>query len=90
MPYEKVREFHQAWANAKNAVYRQRRFWAHLLCDQDNLNNHLDYIHWNPVKHGRVQKVADWPRSSFHRFVDLGIYPVNWGHSGDFSIHANE
>ena len=68
----------------------QRRFWAHLLCDQDDFNNHLDYIHWNPVKHGRVQRVVDWPHSSFHRFVEQGIYPVNWGHSGDFNIHANE
>lgn len=67
----------------------QRRFWAHLLCGQDDFNNHLDYIHWNPVKHGRVQRVADWPHSSFHRFVEQGIHRVNWGYSGDFSIHAN-
>ena len=68
----------------------QRRFWAHLLTGQDDFNNHLDYIHWNPVKHGWVRRVSEWPHSSFHRYVELGVYPVNWGHSGDFSIHANE
>jgi putative transposase len=68
----------------------QRRFWAHLLTDQDDFNAHFDYIHWNPVKHGWVRQVADWPYSSFHRFVALGLYPNNWGHSGNFNITANE
>ncbi|MDD2800587.1 MAG: transposase [Methylococcales bacterium] len=68
----------------------QRRFWAHLLHDQDDFNNHLDYIHWNPVKHGVVQRVVDWPHSSFHRFVEQGVYPINWGHSGAFNVHINE
>jgi len=61
----------------------QRQFWAHLLCGQDDFNNPLDYIHWNPVKHGRVQRVVNWPHSSFHRFVERGVYPVNWGHPGE-------
>ena len=68
----------------------QRRFWAHLLTSQEDFNAHCDYIHWNPVKHGRVERVADWPHSSFHRFVQAGIYPESWGHSGEFSIQANE
>jgi putative transposase len=68
----------------------QRRFWAHLLTDQEDFNAHFDYIHWNPVKHGWVRQVADWPHSSFHRFVEAGVYPINWGHSGDFNIQANE
>ena len=68
----------------------QRRFWAHLLTDQEDFNAHFDYIHWNPVKHGWVRQVADWPHSSFHRFVESGVYPINWGHSGDFNIQANE
>jgi putative transposase len=68
----------------------QRRFWAHLLVDQEDFNQHMDYIHWNPVKHGWVRQVADWPYSSFHRYVELGVYPINWGHSGVFSIPANE
>jgi putative transposase len=47
----------------------QRRFWAHLINDQDDFNQHVDYIHWNPVKHGWVWRVVDWPHSSFHQFV---------------------
>ena len=39
----------------------QRRFWQHLIRDDDDYRRHLDYIHWNPVKHGWVQRVADWP-----------------------------
>jgi putative transposase len=50
----------------------------------------MDYIHWNPVKHGYVRKVVDWPHSSFHRYVEQGVYAVNWGHSGNFDDHVNE
>jgi putative transposase len=68
----------------------QRRFWAHLITDQHDFNQHVDYIHWNPVKHGYVQRVIDWPHSSFHQFVAQGIYPPSWGYAGEFSINANE
>ena len=68
----------------------QRRFWAHLLTDQEDFSNHLDYIHWNPVKHGCIKQVIEWPYSSFHRYVADGYYPINWGHAGDFSIEINE
>ncbi|MDG4551305.1 MAG: transposase [Candidatus Contendobacter sp.] len=57
----------------------QRRFWEHLVRDQEDFNRHVDYIHWNPVKHGWVKKIADWPHSSFHRFVAQGVYPTDWG-----------
>lgn len=46
----------------------QRRFWAHLITDERDFNQHIDYIHWNPVKHGWVKQVVDWPHSSFHRY----------------------
>ena len=68
----------------------QRRFWAHLITDQDDFNQHVDYIHWPPVKHGRVRRVVDWPHSSFHQFVAQGISPDNWGYTGEFNIYANE
>ncbi|WP_411727587.1 REP-associated tyrosine transposase [Methyloglobulus sp.] len=68
----------------------QRRFWAHLLEDQGDFKRHVDYIHWNPVKHGLVQHVVDWPHSSFHRFVEMGIYPPTWGNSGHFGMDAGE
>jgi putative transposase len=57
----------------------QRRFWEHTCRDQDDLNRCIDYIHWNPVKHGLVKRVSDYPWSSFHRFVEQGVYPIDWG-----------
>ncbi len=57
----------------------QRRFWEHTFYEQDDLNTHIDYIHFNPKKHGLVNRVSDWPWSSFHRFARMGIYPADWG-----------
>ncbi|HSA46945.1 MAG TPA: transposase [Candidatus Competibacteraceae bacterium] len=59
----------------------QRRFWEHAIRDPQDFEHHCDYIHYNPVKHGLVTRVADWPHSSFHRFVENGVYPLDWaGH----------
>ena len=66
----------------------QRRYWEHTLRDQDDFANHVDYVHINPVKHGHVTRVADWPFSSFHRMVRLGIYPEDW--AGSVADHAGE
>ena len=60
----------------------QRRFWEHQIRDDADLQAHVDYIHYNPVKHGYVQRVADWPYSSFHRFVRQGWLPLDWAGSG--------
>ncbi|HGO5855128.1 TPA: transposase [Mannheimia haemolytica] len=57
----------------------QRRFWEHLIRDEKDLANHIDYIYYNPVKHGYVKQVKDWKFSSFHRDVKKGIYHQNWG-----------
>jgi len=57
----------------------QRRYWEHTLRDERDVERHIDYIHYNPVKHGHVTQVADWPFSSFHRFVRRGIYSSDWG-----------
>jgi putative transposase len=57
----------------------QRRYWEHAIRDDADLARHVDYIHFNPVKHGYVSKVRDWPHSSFHRFVAKGILPPDWG-----------
>jgi len=56
----------------------QRRYWEHLIRDERDFRHHVDYIHWNPVKHGWVECVGDWPYSSFHDYVRRGIYPVDW------------
>jgi putative transposase len=73
----------EAWINASKAKHRestvwQRRFWEHQIRDQDDFNRHVEYIHWNPVKHGHVTRVIDWPYSTFHRYVRAGVYPENW------------
>ena len=57
----------------------QRRFWEHTCEDEDDLKRCLDYTHWNPVKHGLVERVQDYPYSTFLKFVKLGEYPLNWG-----------
>jgi putative transposase len=57
----------------------QRRFWEHLIRDEQDFTNHCDYIHYNPVKHGLCKAPKDWPFSSFHRLVERGFYPADWG-----------
>jgi putative transposase len=57
----------------------QRRYWEHAIRDDVDLERHVDYIHFNPVKHGHVARVVDWPHSSFHRFVQRGLLEADWG-----------
>ncbi|HUZ30717.1 MAG TPA: transposase [Xanthobacteraceae bacterium] len=66
----------------------QRRYWEHAIRDDADFERHVDYIHYNPVKHGLVSRVADWPHSSFHRYVERGILPVDW--AGDAREPAGE
>lgn len=61
----------------------QRRYYEHTIRDEDDLNKHLDYIHYNPVKHGIVPNVKDWGFSSFQKFVKMGNYEFDWGSSQD-------
>lgn len=56
----------------------QRRFWEHTVRDGRDFERHVDYIHFNPVKHGLVTRVRDWPYSSFHRYVQIGVLPEDW------------
>ena len=60
----------------------QRRFWEHQIRDERDYKTHMDYIHYNPVKHGIVDNVMDWPYSTFHRYVREGVYDKNWGRNG--------
>ena len=67
----------------------QRRYWEHSIRNDAGLERHVDYIHFNPVKHGHVSRVSDWPHSSFHSYVKRGILADDWGGdirevSGDF------
>jgi putative transposase len=97
------KEFTKAWVAAGGAEQEvspsrhrhrrrgvwQRRFWEHCIADEDDLERHYDYIHYNPVKHGLVAAAKDWPYSSFHRFVRLGAYPLEWGRIEDGISFSN-
>ncbi len=62
-------------AKAERGIW-QRRYREHTLRDEDDFSRHVDYIHFNPVKHGHAVRVRDWPFSSFRRWVRLGAYPL--------------
>jgi putative transposase len=68
--------------NGEYALW-QRRFWEHTIRDEADFERHVDYIHFNPLKHGLVTRVRDWPHSSFHAYVGQGLLPEDWG--GDVS-----
>jgi putative transposase len=57
----------------------QRRFWEHTIRDEDDFNHHVDYIHFNPVKHGLVSRPVDGPHSSIHQYIRRGILTADWG-----------
>jgi putative transposase len=57
----------------------QRRYWEHMIRTDKELDQCIDYVHLNPVHHGLVRRVSEWPHSSFHRYVARGILPTNWG-----------
>jgi putative transposase len=84
--------FHRRWRLVKLLVSRgvppaergargvwQARYWEHAIRDDRDYRRHVDYIHFNPVKHGHVDRVRDWPYSTFHRYVQAGVLPVDWG-----------
>ena len=62
----------------KEQAIWQRRFWEHVIRDDEDYARHVDYIHYNPVKHGLVRAPRDWEYSSFHRYVQAGMYDEMW------------
>ncbi len=71
----------------------QRRFWEHTIRDEHDYANHVDYIHYNPVKHGWVKHPRYWPFSTYHRYSRDALYPTNWGYTepsieGEFGEHV--
>jgi putative transposase len=68
----------------------QRRFWEHTIRDEQDYAAHMDYVHINPLKHGIVARVRDWPHSSFHRHVAWGVYPLDWAGEGVDDLPAGE
>jgi len=68
----------------------QRRFWEHTIRDDEDYAAHMDYIHFNPVKHGLVANAGNWPFSSFRRSVAKGFYPTEWAGSSEALSDAGE
>jgi putative transposase len=56
----------------------QRRYWEHQIRDEVDYQRHMDYLHYNPLKHGLVKQVKDWRYSSFHRYAQSGVYENDW------------
>ena len=78
----------EAWMTGSRTKHRestlwQRRYWEHQIRDDTDFERHMDYIHFNPVKHGLVMRVADWPFSSFHRYAAADVYDRNWATEPD-------
>jgi len=61
----------------------QARYWEHTIRDEADLQRHIDYVHFNPVKHGRARRAVDWPHSSFHRYVKQGWLAEDWAGGAD-------
>jgi len=68
----------------------QRHFWEHVIRDDLDYQRHVDYIHLNPLKHGYVKHVVDWPYSTFHQHVTREIYMPNWCGDINNSVDADE
>jgi putative transposase len=64
----------------------QRRFWEHLIRDDNDFERHVDYIHYNPVKHGLVKRPVDWSFSSIHRYIKNQVIDENWACGDDFEL----
>jgi putative transposase len=75
---EEVRADYRGSVAGERGIW-QRRFWEHLIRDEDDYGRHIDYCAINPVKHGLVIRPIDWPYSSFHRDVRRGIFSADWG-----------
>ncbi len=64
-----------------NFSFWQGRFWDHVIRSDDDFKRHLDYIHYNPVRHGYVSRPEKWPHSTYMDWVQKGVYAIGWGHT---------
>ena len=71
------REYRQIHGGLGIRVW-QKRFWEHAIRNEKYFIHHMDYIHINPLKHGHVNQIVEWPYSSFHHMVSKGFYSLNW------------
>ncbi|HEY5850465.1 MAG TPA: transposase [Lysobacter sp.] len=86
-------DYSRLWQEIKKGFTRrlgspstwQPRFWEHTIQSETDLSAHVDYVHINPMKHGLVRRVVDWPYSTFHRYVREGALPDDWAGTRDFA-----
>ncbi len=71
--------FNHSSNHRREKLIWQRRFWEHVIRDQADYMRCLNYIHYNPVKHGYVTRARDWHYSSFLHYVSKGYYDLAWG-----------
>jgi putative transposase len=76
---ESQKEVSQSKLNKGEKGIWQRRYFEHTIRDEKDLERHLDYIHYNPVKHSFVNSASEWNFSSFKDFVKSGVYENDWG-----------
>jgi putative transposase len=71
-------QYHQRYPEENETRIWENRYWEHLIRDEQDLNRHIDYIHYNPIKHGLVNKPVDWKLSSFSEYLANGFYSEDW------------
>ena len=71
------------YKNKREKGIFQRRYFEHTIINEQDLNNQINYIHYNPVKHGYVESVRDWKYSTFHKYVQSNLYDITWGSKTD-------
>lgn len=76
--YSFTKQFNVGLVNPTYKKLWQNRYWEHTIRDENDLYKHLDYIHYNPIKHSFVTKAIDYPYSSFKNFVSKGYYDKDW------------
>ena len=76
---EKTESIRASRLNKRERGIWQRRYWEHQIRDECDFERHVDYIHYNPVKHGYVKRPIDWPFSTLHRYVQANVLPEHWG-----------
>lgn len=84
--FQNEKELSASRRRRKELAFWQRRFWEHQIRDEADFQRCLDYIHWNPVKHGLVRKVTDWPYSTFHRYFAAGVYSADWAGAAETEV----
>ena len=76
--YKNIALINRSKHKHRESTFWQRRFWEHQIRDQDDYNNHMDYIHFNPVKHGLCDVAVEWPYSTLHKLIKEGVYAADW------------